>query len=128
MAEYERMGEYQSSQHRGGAAGVAITFLLIGLGAGALVALLIAPQEGKKTRRLLRRIAVDGDVEVMRRPPVFRVRSELARTDTTATACVLYAAALEELVRSYVGERPQLQQRRCASQGAPFCEWSIAET
>ncbi|MGE5204043.1 MAG: YtxH domain-containing protein [Chlamydiota bacterium] len=55
MTEYERMGEYQSSQGRGGAAGVAITFLLIGLGAGALVALLLAPQEGKKTRRLLRR-------------------------------------------------------------------------
>ena len=55
MTEYERTGEYHSSQRRGGAAGVAITFLLIGLGAGALFALLVAPQEGKKTRRLLRR-------------------------------------------------------------------------
>ena len=32
-----------------------MTFLLIGLGAGALSALLLAPKEGKKTRRLLRR-------------------------------------------------------------------------
>lgn len=55
MAEYERTGEYQSSQRRGSTAGLAITFLLIGMGAGALVALLLAPQEGKKTRRLLRR-------------------------------------------------------------------------
>ncbi len=81
----------------------------------------------RAARRLLRRIVVDGDVEVTRKPPLFRIRSELARTDTTATACVLYAAALEEILRSYVGERPQLEQRRCASQGAPFCEWTIAE-
>ncbi len=55
MPEHERFGEYQSSQRRGSAAGVAITFLLIGLGAGAVIALMLAPQEGKKTRRLLRR-------------------------------------------------------------------------
>jgi gas vesicle protein len=55
MPEYERFGEYQSSQHRGGAAGLAITFLLVGMGAGALIALMLAPQEGKKTRRILRR-------------------------------------------------------------------------
>ena len=55
MAEYERSGEYQSSQRRGGSAGQAITFLLIGMGAGALIALMVAPQEGKKTRKILRR-------------------------------------------------------------------------
>ena len=55
MPEYERFGEYQSSQRQGGSAGLAITFLLIGVGAGALVALMFAPQEGKKTRRVLRR-------------------------------------------------------------------------
>jgi gas vesicle protein len=55
MAEYERVGEYQNSQRHGGGAGLAITFLLIGVGAGALVALLFAPGEGKKTRRVLRR-------------------------------------------------------------------------
>lgn len=77
--------------------------------------------------RMLRRIVTDGDVLVTGKPAVVRVTSELARTDTTSTACVLYAAALEEIVRSYVGERPQLQQRRCASQGAPCCEWTIVE-
>ncbi|HEU5335318.1 MAG TPA: YtxH domain-containing protein [Terriglobales bacterium] len=55
MPEYERFGEYQSSQRRGGSAGLAITFLLIGMGAGALIALMVAPQEGKKTRKILRR-------------------------------------------------------------------------
>ena len=53
MPEYERFGEYQSSQRRGGGAGLAITFLLIGLGAGALVALLSAPRAGKKNQRIL---------------------------------------------------------------------------
>ena len=48
MTDYERIGEYQASSRRG--AGLAITFLLIGLGAGALAALLFAPDEGKKTR------------------------------------------------------------------------------
>ncbi|HZR31179.1 MAG TPA: YtxH domain-containing protein [Terriglobales bacterium] len=53
MTDYERIGESQASSRRG--AGLAITFLLIGLGAGALAALLFAPDEGKKTRRALRR-------------------------------------------------------------------------
>ena len=53
MTDYERIGEYQASSRSG--AGLAITFLLIGLGAGALAALLFAPDEGKKTRRALRR-------------------------------------------------------------------------
>jgi len=35
--------------------GTAITFLLIGLGAGAVVALLFAPKVGKQVRRDLRR-------------------------------------------------------------------------
>jgi gas vesicle protein len=35
--------------------GTAITFLLIGLGAGAAVALLLAPKAGKQVRRDLRR-------------------------------------------------------------------------
>ncbi|HEX9107262.1 MAG TPA: hypothetical protein VF832_08535, partial [Longimicrobiales bacterium] len=81
----------------------------------------------RAARRLLRRIVVDGDVEVTGKPAVVRVRSELARTDTTSTTCVLYAAALEEIVGSYVRERPRVEQRRCASHGAPCCEWIIAE-
>jgi gas vesicle protein len=48
-----RSGHYESSE--GGGAGTAITFLLIGLGAGALVGLLFAPKAGKHMRKELRR-------------------------------------------------------------------------
>jgi gas vesicle protein len=46
-------GRYESSE--GNTAGTAITFLLIGLGAGALVALALAPKSGKQFRRDLKR-------------------------------------------------------------------------
>ena len=46
-------GRYASSD--GGHIGTAITFLLIGLGAGALAGLLLAPKTGKQLRRDLRR-------------------------------------------------------------------------
>jgi gas vesicle protein len=48
-----RSGNYESSDKS--TVGVAVTFLMIGLGAGALVALLLAPQTGKQLRRDLRR-------------------------------------------------------------------------
>ena len=48
-----RTGRYESSDKS--TAGTAVTFLLIGLGAGALVALLLAPKTGKQLRRDLRR-------------------------------------------------------------------------
>lgn len=46
-------GRYESSE--GGHIGTAITFLLIGLGAGALAGLLLAPKTGKQFRKDLRR-------------------------------------------------------------------------
>jgi len=46
-------GRYESSQ--GSNIGTAITFLLIGLGAGALIGLLLAPKSGKQLRRDLQR-------------------------------------------------------------------------
>ena len=48
-----RTGSYESSDKS--TAGTAVTFLLIGLGAGALVALLLAPKTGKQMRKDLRR-------------------------------------------------------------------------
>jgi gas vesicle protein len=45
-------GRYESSDS---SVGTAITFLLIGLGAGALVALALAPKTGKQFRRDLKR-------------------------------------------------------------------------
>jgi gas vesicle protein len=46
-------GRYNSSE--GSHIGTAITFLLIGLGAGALAGLLLAPKTGKQMRKDLRR-------------------------------------------------------------------------
>lgn len=46
-------GRYESSE--GSNIGTAITFLLIGLGAGALMGLLLAPKTGKQLRKDLRR-------------------------------------------------------------------------
>ena len=48
-----RLGNYESSDKS--YAGTAVTFLLIGLGAGALIALLISPKSGKELRRDIRR-------------------------------------------------------------------------
>ena len=53
MTDHERSGDYQPSDRS--SVGLAITFLFIGLGAGALAALLFAPQSGKQIRRELRR-------------------------------------------------------------------------
>jgi gas vesicle protein len=48
-----RSGRYESFE--GSNLGTAITFLLIGLGAGALTGLLLAPKTGKQLRRDLKR-------------------------------------------------------------------------
>jgi gas vesicle protein len=48
-----RLGKYESSEDSN--VGTAITFLMIGLGAGALAALLLAPKSGKQLRRDLKR-------------------------------------------------------------------------
>ena len=48
-----RSGRYESSE--GTSVGTAITFLMIGIGAGALTALLLAPKTGKQLRRDLKR-------------------------------------------------------------------------
>jgi gas vesicle protein len=47
-----REGKYESSE--GSQIGTAITFLLIGLGAGSLIGLLFAPKAGKQMRKELR--------------------------------------------------------------------------
>jgi len=54
MADYKRFGLYRGSDS-GSQVGTALTFLFIGLGIGALSALLFAPQSGEKTRKIIRR-------------------------------------------------------------------------
>ena len=49
-----RIGKYEASDG-GNSAGTAVTFLLIGLGAGALLGLLLAPKPGKQLRKDLRK-------------------------------------------------------------------------
>jgi gas vesicle protein len=48
-----REGKYEASEQ--GSVGTAVTFLLIGLGAGTLIGLLFAPKPGKQIRKDLRR-------------------------------------------------------------------------
>lgn len=48
-----RSGRYESSENSN--VGTALTFFLIGLGAGALAGLLLAPKTGKQLRRDLKR-------------------------------------------------------------------------
>jgi gas vesicle protein len=48
-----RFGRYESSE--GSNVGTAITFLMIGLGIGALTGLLLAPKTGKQLRRDIKR-------------------------------------------------------------------------
>jgi gas vesicle protein len=48
-----RFGRYESSENSN--AGTAVTFFLIGIGAGALAALVLAPKTGKQFRRDLKR-------------------------------------------------------------------------
>ena len=52
-----REGKYEASDSSSQSShvGTAITFLLIGLGAGAVVGFLYAPKTGKQTRKELRR-------------------------------------------------------------------------
>lgn len=48
-----KIGKYESSDRSN--VGTAVTFLMIGLGAGALIALFLAPKTGKQMRKDLRR-------------------------------------------------------------------------
>jgi gas vesicle protein len=48
-----RFGKYEPSEKN--SVGTAVTFLLIGMGAGALAALLLAPKSGKQLRKDIRR-------------------------------------------------------------------------
>ena len=52
--ENENAGEHEESAERS-SVGLVVTFLLIGLGAGALLGLLFAPKTGRQMRRTLKR-------------------------------------------------------------------------
>jgi gas vesicle protein len=52
---YRGFGQTSDTISTGSGGGVGITLLLIGLGIGAVTALLLAPDSGRKTRKRLRR-------------------------------------------------------------------------
>jgi len=53
MDDFKAMGDYRYSDKSNGL--TAITFLLVGLGIGAITALLLAPTKGKHMRKIVRR-------------------------------------------------------------------------
>lgn len=53
-----KVGKYEVSESKSNV-GTAVTFLMIGVGAGALIALLLAPKTGKQMRRDLRKRVED---------------------------------------------------------------------
>jgi gas vesicle protein len=55
MTDYERFGDYSHESEQGNHLGFGLMFLFIGLGIGAITALLFAQKAGKRVRRNLRR-------------------------------------------------------------------------
>ena len=53
MDDFRAMGDYRYSEKNNSL--TAITFLLVGLGIGAIAALLMAPKSGKQMRKIVRR-------------------------------------------------------------------------
>jgi len=53
MTDYENSQEFEREERS--TWGLGITMLLIGVGAGALAGLLLAPRSGRQTRKMLRR-------------------------------------------------------------------------
>lgn len=95
---------------------------------GVLPRAAVSAAARRSARSLLRRLVGPGRVEVGRRSLEARVRRPLtAQVDDSGTACVLFAAALEELVSLYTKTRPQLVHSRCEARGDDCCQWAMAE-
>jgi gas vesicle protein len=55
MTDYERFNDYAPHSERNSNLGFGLMFLFIGLGLGAITALLFSPKSGKHLRRKIRR-------------------------------------------------------------------------
>jgi len=95
MTDYERFGDYQPSDRS--TASTAVTFLFIGLGVGALAALLFAPKSGRQMRKLLRRkyenAVEQADGLIERGAELFERGSEFAHTASEKVKPFARAAA-----------------------------------
>ena len=106
-----RIGHYESSE--GGNVGTAITFLLIGLGAGALVGFLLAPKSGRELRRDIKRgyddtkDAVGEWAEETAEAVKERVRGAGERVRDAASRGVDAAGDLAEDLRDTVREKAE---------------------
>lgn len=80
----------------------------------------------KLARRMLRGLSGNATVEVVGRPPIARVSdSAILALDPAGSACVLYAAALEELGEFISGHRPTIEHTQCVISGSSVCEWTV---
>ena len=95
MTDYERFGDYQPSDRS--TASTAVTFLFIGLGIGALMALLFAPKSGRQMRKLLKRKYEDAreqaDDLMERGSELLERGSEMAHSATEKVKPIARAAA-----------------------------------
>jgi gas vesicle protein len=110
-----RIGRYESSE--GSNVGTAITFLLIGLGAGALIGLLLAPKSGQQLRRDLKRgyeeakDAVGEWAEETAGKAKDRVREAKERVRGAASRSAQAAADLAEDLREAAKEKVEPLRR-----------------
>ncbi len=120
-----RIGRYESSESSN--VGTAITFLLIGLGAGALAGLLLAPKTGKQMRRDLQRGFDDAkdtlgdwadEAKDHVRDASDRVRDVASRASTWPTTCAKKSSpcaapstAAKKARRSDLGPQTSNRQR-----------------
>lgn len=80
----------------------------------------------KVALRMLRSLSGNGTVEIDGRPPVARVAdSAISALEPAGSACVMFAAALEELGNAYSGHRPTASHTLCISRGDGVCEWTV---
>jgi hypothetical protein len=76
--------------------------------------------------RMLRSITGGGKLVVKRKPfTIVMNDSPTGRLDTMA--CLLYTAAVEELVKLYSGKDRRLMHERCSSRGDDMCEWVLRD-
>jgi gas vesicle protein len=94
-------GRYESSDSNN--VGTAITFLLIGLGAGTVLGMLLAPKAGKQLRRDLRRGYEDArdSIDEWAEDAKDRVREVSDRVRDAATRGAEFAEDLREKVEPF---------------------------
>jgi bacteriochlorophyll 4-vinyl reductase len=80
----------------------------------------------RATSRLFRNIAGTTDVLVSGKPIHARInKPQTARLEPAGVACALYGSAFEEIASLYLGRKARVQQTKCVTTGADYCEWQL---